>query len=44
MSMVERNDQWEHYFQRMEEYLQEKPMVEVRNDEGGNEFQDPCTG
>jgi hypothetical protein len=32
--MVERNDQWEHYFQSLEEDLEEILMVEGRNEEG----------
>jgi predicted esterase YcpF (UPF0227 family) len=42
MSMVVKNDQWEHYFQSLEEYLQEILMVEGRNGEGDNDSQDPC--
>jgi hypothetical protein len=41
--MVERNDQWEHYFQSKEEYLKETLTVEGRNGTGGNDSQDPCT-
>jgi hypothetical protein len=40
MSMVERNDQWKHYFLAMEEYLQEILMVEGRHGERCNDSQD----
>ncbi len=39
--MVERNEQWEHYFQSVEEYIQEIITVEGRNGEGGNDSQGP---
>jgi hypothetical protein len=43
-SMVKINENWGHHFQGMEEYLQEISMVEGRNDEGGTDSQDSCSG